>query len=55
VKDVDLRLRAPRLHGHGGISFMPVLSGTQMLLEGLRIFYEKLIDARSKIDMESQK
>ncbi len=41
--------------GHGDTNFMPVLSGTRMLSEGLLTFYEKLIDAQAKIDIESRK
>jgi hypothetical protein len=55
VYDVDLRLRTPRLHCHVDTNFMPVPSGTRMLSEGLLTFYEKMIDAQAKIDMESRK
>ena len=34
LKNVDLRLRTPRLRDHGDSNFMPVL-GAQMLLKGL--------------------
>ena len=37
---------------NGDTNFMPILSGTRMLSEGLRGLYEKLIDAQNKIDME---
>ena len=36
----------------GDTNFMPILSGTRMLSEGLRALYDKLIDAQSKMDME---
>ena len=36
----------------GDTNFMPILSGTRMLSEGLRALYNKLIDAQSKMDME---
>ena len=36
----------------GDTNFMPILSGTRMLSEGLRSLYGKLIDAQSKMDME---
>jgi ATP adenylyltransferase len=38
----------------GDTNFMPVLSGTRMLSEGLRTLYEKLIDAQAKIEKESK-
>jgi len=41
--------------GHGDTNFMPVLSGPRMPSEGLLTFYEKLIDAQAKIDIESRK
>ena len=34
----------------GDTNFMPILSGTRTLSEGLRALYDKLIDAQSKID-----
>jgi ATP adenylyltransferase len=37
---------------NGDTNFIPILSGTRMLSEGLRGLYEKLIDAQNKIDME---
>ena len=37
---------------NGDTNFMPILSGTRMLSEGLRGLYEKLIGAQNKIDME---
>jgi len=37
----------------GDTNFMPILSGTRTLSEGLRALYDKLIDAQSKIDPES--
>ena len=36
----------------GDTNFMPILSGTRTLSEGLRALYDKLIDAQSKIDTE---
>jgi ATP adenylyltransferase len=36
----------------GDTNFMPVLSGTRTLSEGLRALYERLVDAQSKIDTE---
>src|SRR6266545_1705325 len=39
----------------GDTNFMPILSGTRMLSEGLRALYDKLLDAQSKIDMESRR
>ena len=36
----------------GDTNFMPILSGTRMLSEGLRTLYDKLIAAQTKIDME---
>jgi hypothetical protein len=41
VNDVDLRLRVPRLRGHGDTNSMPVLGGTQMLSKGLRTSMKK--------------
>jgi ATP adenylyltransferase len=38
----------------GDTNFMPILGGTRMLSEALRALYDKLIDAQSKIDMESR-
>jgi ATP adenylyltransferase len=37
---------------NGDTNFMPILSGTRTLSEGLRALYEKLINAQSKIDTE---
>jgi ATP adenylyltransferase len=37
---------------NGDTNFIPILSGTRMLSEGLRGLYEKLMDAQNKIDME---
>jgi ATP adenylyltransferase len=37
---------------NGDTNFMPILSGTRTLSEGLRALYDKLIDAQSKIDTE---
>src|SRR5438128_12612769 len=34
----------------GDTNFMPILSGTRMLSEGLHALYDKLIEAQSKID-----
>jgi ATP adenylyltransferase len=36
----------------GDTNFMPILSGTRTLSEGLRALYDRLIDAQSKIDTE---
>jgi len=36
----------------GDTNFMPILTGTRTLSEGLRAVYDKLIDAQAKIDME---
>jgi len=33
---------------------MPILSGTRMLSEGLHALYDKLIEAQTKIDVESR-
>ena len=38
----------------GDTNFMPILSGTRTLSEGLRALYDKLIDAQSKIAVESR-
>jgi ATP adenylyltransferase len=40
---------------NGDTNFMPILSGTRMLSEGLRALYDKLIDAQSKMNMESRR
>jgi ATP adenylyltransferase len=40
---------------NGDTNFMPVLSGTRMLSEGLRALYDKLIEAQSKIETESSR
>jgi ATP adenylyltransferase len=40
---------------NGDTNFMPILSGTRTLSEGLRTLYDKLIDAQSKIDTESRR
>ena len=39
----------------GDTNFMPVLSGTRMLSEGLHGLYDKLIEAQSKIETESSR
>ena len=36
----------------GDTNFMPILTGTRTLSEGLRALYDRLIDAQSKIDTE---
>ena len=36
----------------GDTNFMPIISGTRTLSEGLRGLYEKLIEAQRKIDIE---
>jgi ATP adenylyltransferase len=38
----------------GDTNFMPILSGTRLLSEGLRTLYEKLIEAQTKIEMEKR-
>ena len=48
------------LHGHvvprwgGDTNFMPILSGTRMLSEGLHALYDKLIEAQIKIEVQSR-
>src|SRR5437764_2619633 len=39
----------------GDTNFMPILTGTRTISEGLRAFYDKLIDAQSKIAVESRR
>ena len=39
----------------GDTNFMPILSGTRTLSEGLRALYDKLIDVQSKMEMESRR
>ena len=39
----------------GDTNFMPILGGTRTLSEGLRALYDKLIDAQSKIAVESRR
>jgi ATP adenylyltransferase len=39
----------------GDTNFMPVLSGTRILSEGLHGLYDKLIEAQTKIDVESSR
>ena len=39
----------------GDTNFMPVLSGTRILSEGLHGLYDKLIEAQSKIETESSR
>src|SRR5467141_1084945 len=39
---------------NGDTNFMPILSGTRMLSEGLRSLYEKWIDAQAKIETEKR-
>jgi hypothetical protein len=33
---------------------MPILAGTRVLGEGLRVLYDKLMEAQAKIDAESR-
>jgi ATP adenylyltransferase len=40
---------------NGDTNFMPILSGTRTLSEGLRTLYDKLIDAQSKMDTQSRR
>ena len=40
---------------NGDTNFIPVLSGTRMLSEGLHGLYDKLIEAQTKIDVESSR
>jgi ATP adenylyltransferase len=40
---------------NGDTNFMPIISGTRTLSEGLRGLYDKLIEAQAKIDIESRK
>jgi len=54
VKDVDLRLRAPRLRGHGDTNLMPVLGGPDALGR-IPNMYEKLIDTQVNTDMGLRK
>jgi len=38
----------------GDTNFMPILSGTRMLSEGLHALYDKLIEAQIKIEVQSR-
>src|SRR5436309_2202569 len=38
----------------GDTNFMPILTGTRMLSEGLRALYDKLMEAQSKIEAQSR-
>lgn len=40
---------------NGDTNFMPIISGTRTLSEGLRGLYDKLIEAQAKIDIGSNK
>jgi ATP adenylyltransferase len=40
--------------GNGDTNFMPMLSGTRVISEGLRSLYDKLMDAQAKIDMNKR-
>jgi ATP adenylyltransferase len=39
---------------NGDTNFMPILTGTRMLSEGLRTLYDKLIEAQARIEMEKR-
>ena len=39
---------------NGDTNFMPMLSGTRVISEGLRTLYEKLMDAQAKIDIKKR-
>jgi ATP adenylyltransferase len=39
----------------GDTNFMPIISGTRTISEGLRSLYEKLIDAQTKIEIRQSK
>jgi ATP adenylyltransferase len=39
---------------NGDTNFMPVLSGARLLSEGLRTLYDKLVEAQTKIEMDSR-
>jgi ATP adenylyltransferase len=39
----------------GDTNFMPMLSGTRMLSEGLRALYDKLMEAQTRIEAESRR
>ncbi|MEY2541577.1 MAG: adenylyltransferase [Verrucomicrobiota bacterium] len=51
---------ADHLHVHivprwnGDTNFMPILTGTRVLSEGLRSVYDKLIDAQARIDNQKR-
>jgi ATP adenylyltransferase len=38
----------------GDTNFMPILAGTRVLGEGLRAFYDKLMEAQARVDVESR-
>src|SRR5947208_13485467 len=39
----------------GDTNFMPILTGTRMLSEGLRALYDKLMEAQSEIEAQSRR
>jgi len=39
----------------GDTNFMPILAGTRTISEGLRGLYEKLIEARTKLEREARR
>jgi ATP adenylyltransferase len=39
---------------NGDTNFMPILTGTRMLSEGLRTLYDKLIEAQARIETEKR-
>jgi ATP adenylyltransferase len=39
----------------GDTNFMPIISGTRTLSEGLRVLYDKLLDAQSRIEAQQRR